>query len=144
MLSDLRGRLAAKQLELAVTDKAKTAIIDGGYDPIYGARPLKRYIQAHVETMIAKEIIAGSHAPADTLTVDADENRPPVPALTARPCADLHSPARICAAPCELARPRAEKLNIQKRPAPPVLEGAGLILFVCTPSGVAPGIKRDM
>ena len=65
MLSDLRGRLAAKQLELAVTDKAKTAIIDGGYDPIYGARPLKRYIQAHVETMIAKEIIAGSHAPGD-------------------------------------------------------------------------------
>ena len=73
MLSDLRGRLAAKQLELAVTDKAKTAIIDGGYDPIYGARPLKRYIQAYVETMIAKEIIAGSHAPGDTLTVDADE-----------------------------------------------------------------------
>ncbi len=73
MLSDLRGRLAAKQLELAVTDKAKTAIIDGGYDPIYGARPLKRYIQTHVETMIAKEIIAGSHAPGDTLTVDADE-----------------------------------------------------------------------
>ena len=73
MLSDLRGRLAAKQLELAVTDKAKTAIIDGGYDPIYGARPLKRYIQAHVETMIAKEIIAGSTPPADTLTVDADE-----------------------------------------------------------------------
>ena len=73
MLSDLRGRLAAKQLELAVTDKAKTAIIDGGYDPIYGARPLKRYIQAHVETMIAKEIIAGSHAPGDILTVDADE-----------------------------------------------------------------------
>ena len=73
MLSDLRGRLAAKQLELAVTDKAKTAIIDGGYEPIYGARPLKRYIQAHVETMIAKEIIAGSHAPGDTLTVDADE-----------------------------------------------------------------------
>ena len=73
MLSDLRGRLAAKQLELAVTGKAKTAIIDGGYDPIYGARPLKRYIQAHVETMIAKEIIAGGHAPGDTLTVDADE-----------------------------------------------------------------------
>ena len=73
MLSDLRGRLAAKQLELAVTDKANTAIIDAGYDPIYGARPLKRYIQAHVETMIAKEIIAGSHAPGDTLTVDADE-----------------------------------------------------------------------
>ena len=72
MLADLRRRLADKQLNLAVTDAAKNAIIDGGYDPIYGARPLKRYIQAHVETMIAKEIIGGSHAAGDTLTVDAD------------------------------------------------------------------------
>ena len=72
MLADLRCRLADKQLELVVTDAAKNAIIDGGYDPIYGARPLKRYIQAHVETMIAKEIIGGSHAAGDTLTVDAD------------------------------------------------------------------------
>ena len=53
---------------------AKNSIIDGGYDPIYGARPLKRYIQSHVETMIAKEIIAGAHSAGDTLTVDADEN----------------------------------------------------------------------
>ena len=72
MLGDLRRRLADKQLNLVVTDAAKNAIIDGGYDPIYGARPLKRYIQAHVETMIAKEIIAGAHAAGDTLTVDAD------------------------------------------------------------------------
>ena len=74
MLADLRRRLADKQLNLVVTDAAKNAIIDGGYDPIYGARPLKRYIQAHVETMIAKEIIGGSHAAGDTLTVDADAN----------------------------------------------------------------------
>ena len=72
MLGDLRRRLADKQLKLVVTDAAKNAIIDGGYDPIYGARPLKRYIQAHVETMIAKEIIGGAHAAGDTLTVDAD------------------------------------------------------------------------
>ena len=72
MLADLRRRLADKQLNLVVTDAAKNAIIDGGYDPIYGARPLKRYIQAHVVTMIAKEIIGGSHAAGDTLTVDAD------------------------------------------------------------------------
>ena len=74
MLADLRKRLADKQLNLVVTDAAKNAIIDGGYDPIYGARPLKRYIQAHVETMIAKEIIGGAHTAGDTLTVDADEN----------------------------------------------------------------------
>ena len=72
MLADLRKRLADKQLNLVVTNAAKDAIIDGGYDPIYGARPLKRYIQAHVETMIAKEIIGGTHAAGDTLTVDAD------------------------------------------------------------------------
>ena len=72
MLTDLRKRLADKQLNLVVTEAAKNSIIDGGYDPIYGARPLKRYIQAHVETMIAKEIIGGSHAAGDTLTVDAD------------------------------------------------------------------------
>ena len=72
MLADLRRRLADKQLNLTITDAAKNAIIDGGYDPIYGARPLKRYIQAHVETMIAKEIIGGAHAAGDTLTVDAD------------------------------------------------------------------------
>ena len=72
MLTDLRKRLADKQLNLVVTDAAKNSIIDGGYDPIYGARPLKRYIQSHVETMIAKEIIAGAHAAGDTLTVDAD------------------------------------------------------------------------
>ena len=74
MLADLRKRLADKQLNLVVTDAAKDAIIDGGYDPIYGARPLKRYIQAHVETMIAKEIIGGAHAAGDTLTVDTDAN----------------------------------------------------------------------
>ena len=74
MLTDLRGRLEEKQLHLTVTDAAKNAIIDGGYDPIYGARPLKRYIQAHVETMIAREIIAGTHSAGDTLTVDADES----------------------------------------------------------------------
>ena len=74
MLTDLRKRLADKQLNLVVTEAAKNSIIDGGYDPIYGARPLKRYIQSHVETMIAKEIIAGAHSAGNTLTVDADEN----------------------------------------------------------------------
>ena len=74
MLTDLRKRLADKQLNLVVTEAAKNSIIDGGYDPIYGARPLKRYIQSHVKTMIAKEIIAGAHSAGDTLTVDADEN----------------------------------------------------------------------
>ncbi len=75
MLTDLRGRLAAKQLKLTVTDAAKAAIIEGGYDPVYGARPLKRYLQAKVETMLAKAIIAGGYAAGDTLTVDAEEGQ---------------------------------------------------------------------
>ena len=75
MLADLRSRLADKQLKLVVTDAAKSAIVDDGYDPIYGARPLKRYIQANVETMIAKEIIGGNHVPGDTLTVDAENGK---------------------------------------------------------------------
>ena len=72
MLEDLHKRLADKQLNLKVTDAAKDAIIEGGYDPIYGARPLKRYIQSHVETMLAKQIIGGANRAGDTLTVDAE------------------------------------------------------------------------
>ena len=75
MLEDLRRRQEEQQLGLAVTDAAKNAIIEGGYDPIYGARPLKRYIQSNVETMIAKAIIAGRRKPGDTLTVDAEEGK---------------------------------------------------------------------
>ena len=71
LLADLGKRLADKQLKLEVTPAAKALIIDQGYDPVYGARPLKRFIQSHVETMIAKEIIAGSRSQGSTLTVDA-------------------------------------------------------------------------
>ena len=71
-LDDLRRRLADKQLNLAVTDAAKDFIIEEGYDPIYGARPLKRFIQSRVETLIAKEIIGGVHNTGDTLTVDVE------------------------------------------------------------------------
>ncbi|OUP25304.1 ATP-dependent chaperone ClpB [Gemmiger sp. An194] len=71
-LDDLRRRLADKQLKLAVTDAAKDFIIDEGYDPIYGARPLKRFIQSRVETLIAREIIGGVHNTGDTLTVDVE------------------------------------------------------------------------
>ena len=72
-LKKLRSRLADKQLELEITDRAKEYIIDNGYDPIYGARPLKRYIQSKVETLIARCIIRGEPAEQDTLVVDADD-----------------------------------------------------------------------
>ena len=69
-LDDLRRRLADKQLGLEVTDAARDFIVNEGYDPIYGARPLKRFIQSRVETLIAREIIGGAHNAGDTLTVD--------------------------------------------------------------------------
>ncbi len=74
LLERLRHRLADKQLTLEVTDAAKDAIIEGGYDPIYGARPLKRYIQQKAETLAAKRIIADDLRPGALLTRGA-ENR---------------------------------------------------------------------
>ena len=74
-LADLRQRLADKQLDLAVTDAAKAFIIDAGYDPVYGARPLKRFIQSKVETLIARQIIGGAHNAGDTLTVDVENGQ---------------------------------------------------------------------
>lgn len=72
LLERLRHRLADKQLTLEVTDAAKDAIIEGGYDPIYGARPLKRYIQQKAETLAAKRIIADDPMPGTVLTLDAE------------------------------------------------------------------------
>ena len=70
MLDSLRRRLAARQLKLEVTDSAKDFLIAGGYDPMYGARPLRRYLQQAVETLLARHIIANDLAPDTVLTVD--------------------------------------------------------------------------
>ena len=70
LLKGLAERLADRQLSLEVTPKAKDAIADNSYDAQYGARPLKRYLQSHVETLIARTIIAGDLKAGDTLTVD--------------------------------------------------------------------------
>ena len=72
-LQDLRNRMEeGKHLKLEVTTAAKDFIIDSAYDSVYGARPIKRFIQSRVETLIAKAIIKGSYAEGDTLTVDFD------------------------------------------------------------------------
>ncbi len=71
-LSDLRRRMAGQQLGLAVTDAAKALVIEQGYDPVYGARPLKRFLQARVETLIAREILRGGRHAGSTLTVDTE------------------------------------------------------------------------
>ena len=79
LLESLRKRLAERSagggLNLEVTDAAKNLIIDNGYDPVYGARPLKRYLQSAAETLIAKEILAGNIAAGSTLVLDAEDGR---------------------------------------------------------------------
>ena len=70
MVGELNGRLADKQLTVRLTDAAKSHVIESAYDPIYGARPLRRYLQHTVETLISRKIIAGEVEGGDTLTVD--------------------------------------------------------------------------
>ena len=70
-ISALSARLEEKRLSIRVTDSAKELIIESAYDPIYGARPLKRFISSRVETLIARKIIADDIAPESTITLDA-------------------------------------------------------------------------
>ena len=72
ILNGVRARLADKELNLEVTEKAKDVIIDQGYDPSFGARPLKRYVQHTLETEIAKTMLENDLKPNSTLVVDAD------------------------------------------------------------------------
>ncbi|MBS6583099.1 MAG: AAA family ATPase [Subdoligranulum sp.] len=72
LISFLSKRLAEKQLKLSVTDRAKDFIIEHGYDPVYGARPLKRYIQSKVETLLARVMLSGELKPNSTLITDAE------------------------------------------------------------------------
>ena len=70
LTAELNGRLAEKQLTVTLTDSARRFIIDSAYDPAFGARPLRRFVQHTVETLISRRIIADEAAPGETLTVD--------------------------------------------------------------------------
>ncbi|MBP3673410.1 MAG: ATP-dependent chaperone ClpB [Oscillospiraceae bacterium] len=70
-IAKLNERLAQQQIGCVLTDAAKTAIIDAAYDPQYGARPLRRYVQHTVETMLSKKLLRGDIVPGQTVTVDA-------------------------------------------------------------------------
>ncbi|MFR6024627.1 MAG: ATP-dependent chaperone ClpB [Oscillospiraceae bacterium] len=72
MVDGLRSRLADKSVGLELTDAAKRLIIDRGYDPLYGARPLRRYLQSSAETLIAREILKGDISAGSTITLDAE------------------------------------------------------------------------
>ncbi len=74
MVEGLRKRLADRSLELCITDRAKELIIERGYDPLYGARPLRRYLQSSVETLLARAILSGDLPAGSTLTVDVEND----------------------------------------------------------------------
>ena len=73
MIDGLNRRLEDRQLHVTLTDKAMETVIDRGFDPVFGARPLKRYLQSKVETLIARKVIAADVEPGAELTVDTDE-----------------------------------------------------------------------
>lgn len=75
LVADLNRRLEDRELSIALTDAAKQYIIDNGYDPVYGARPLKRYLQKYVETLAAKLILADGARVGDTITIDVAEGQ---------------------------------------------------------------------
>ena len=71
MMADLNRRLAGQDIRLELTDAGRDYVIDGGYDPVYGARPLKRFLQKHVETLAARLILSGTVMEGDTIVLDA-------------------------------------------------------------------------
>ncbi len=75
LLTDLNKRVADKEISIAISDKAREYIIMAGYDPIYGARPLKRYMQKNIETLVAKCILAGNIGKGAVLTVDVCDGK---------------------------------------------------------------------
>ena len=79
LITDLNKRLADREIEISVTDEAKAFIIDHGYDPIYGARPLKRYLQKNVETLVARLILSDKLGMNQKVTIDVENGE-----LTAR------------------------------------------------------------
>ena len=72
MVKELNDRLAGQELSLELTDAAKKDVIENGYDPVYGARPLKRYLQKYVETLTARKILSGEVHTGDTLVLDVE------------------------------------------------------------------------
>lgn len=73
LVADLQKRLADRQLGLRLTDAAKDFIVDGGYDPVYGARPLKRFLQHSIETVLARKIIAEDPEPGTVYVADVKD-----------------------------------------------------------------------
>ncbi len=73
LVADVNRRLEDRELSIELTDEAKAYVVDGGYDPMYGARPLKRYLQKYVETLAAKLILEGNVAAGDVILLDVED-----------------------------------------------------------------------
>ena len=73
LITDLNKRLEDREIKIAVTETAKDYIIEHGYDPIYGARPLKRYLQKNVETLVAKLILSDRLGMNQQVTIDVEQ-----------------------------------------------------------------------
>ena len=73
LVADINQRLEEKELHIELTEAAKQAVIEGGYDPMYGARPLKRYLQKHVETLAARLILEGNVSRGDTILIEEEQ-----------------------------------------------------------------------
>ena len=73
LMAELNNRLADQEIHIRLTDAAKSYVIEGGYDPVYGARPLKRYLQKYVETLAAKMILGGKVGQEDTIVLDVTD-----------------------------------------------------------------------
>ena len=74
MLADLQKRLDDKHIRINVSEAAKNYIVECGYDPNFGARPLRRFIQSRIETLAAKKIIGSNLSAGDTIDIDLDIN----------------------------------------------------------------------
>ena len=74
-MKDLNSRLKDKEIEVELSDRAVAFIADEAYEPAFGARPLKRYLQKNVETLLAKKLLAGDVSMGETLTIDAVDGR---------------------------------------------------------------------
>lgn len=75
LMADLNKRLVDREVSVELTEAAGRYIVDHGYDPVYGARPLKRFLQKHVETLSAKLILADEVRAGDTILIDTDGDK---------------------------------------------------------------------
>jgi ATP-dependent Clp protease ATP-binding subunit ClpB len=74
LIAELNDRIADRNLSILLSKEAEEFIVDAGYDPVYGARPLKRYLQKNVETLVAKKILSDELEDGQTITIDVQND----------------------------------------------------------------------